>query len=83
MTDEQYKRFCAHLRAEEGPAEGSERLEFTHEEIALLMRALLRSLPETREGERKLHEQLYSRLGKAFAETLPPGVLESIGKVMQ
>lgn len=57
-------------------------VDLTHEEIVGLMRSMLRSLPNTPENERELHSSLFMRLSILHVNTLPPGVVEDVGRAL-
>lgn len=57
-------------------------VELSHEEIVGVMRSLLRSLEDTPEPERDLHEELYVKFNEWHTRTLPPGVVERLGNAI-
>lgn len=58
------------------------KVELTHAEIVGVMRSLSRSLQSTPEKEKVLHKLLWMKFGEWHVQTLPPGVVEDIGRIV-
>lgn len=57
-------------------------VKLTHEEIVGVMRSLSRSLEQTPKNESDLHKELWVKFGEWHTQTLPPGVVERVGRVI-
>lgn len=51
-------------------------------DTALLMRSLLRSLPQTPEREQDAHNRLYNRLTAHYVDTCPPEQIKAVGNAI-
>jgi hypothetical protein len=57
-------------------------MELTRDEVALLMRSLLRSLEPTPARERDAHKRLYDRLSAEFFRLTPQKKIEALARAL-
>lgn len=55
---------------------------FTRPQVGLLMRALLRSLPDTPPRERRVHKAVYDKLSEEIVRLTPRRTTQALGRAV-